>query len=105
MVPAQEKPVAILRALDKMTARVEVLEIPVGKTIQFGTLAIIAQACRTTLPEETPAESAVYLEVSEFKAGAQVEMPVFNGWMFASSPALSAMEHPIYDVWIVGCKD
>ena len=105
VVPSQEQPVAVLRALDKMTARVEEIEAPVGKTIQFGSLAIIAHTCRVTLPEETPPESAAYLEISEFKAGAQVETPTFNGWMFASSPALSAMEHPVYDIWVTGCRD
>ena len=105
VVPTQEQPVAVLRALDKMTARVEEIELPIGKTIQFGSLAIVAHTCRVTLPEETPPESAAYLEISEFKAGAQVETPTFNGWMFASSPALSAMEHPIYDLWVTGCKD
>ena len=105
VVPSQEQPVVVLRALDKMTARVEEIELPIGKTIQFGSLAIVAHVCRTTLPEETPPESAAYLEISEFKAGAQVETPTFNGWMFASSPALSAMEHPIYDLWVTGCRD
>ena len=105
VVPSQEQPVVILRALDKMTARVEEIELPVGKTIQFGSLAIVAHTCRVTLPEETPPESAAYLEISEFKAGAQVETPTFNGWMFASSPALSAMEHPVYDLWVTGCKE
>ena len=62
VVPTQEQPVVVLRALDKMTARVEEIGIPVGKTIQFGNLSIVAKTCRTTLPEETPPESATYLE-------------------------------------------
>ena len=105
VVPTQEQPIVIMRALDKMTARVEEIELPVGKTIQFGSLAITARTCRVTLPEETPPESAAYLEIRELKVGAQVSTPVFTGWMFASSPALSAMEHPIYDAWVTGCKD
>jgi hypothetical protein len=104
VVPTQEQPVAVVRALDKMTARVEEIELPVGKIIQFGTLTLVAKTCRTTLPEETPPESAAYLEVSEITPGAKEE-PVFNGWMFASSPALSAMEHPVYDIWVTGCRD
>jgi hypothetical protein len=104
VVPTQEQPVVVLRALDKMTARVEEIELPVGKTIQFGTLGIVARTCRVTLPEETPPESAAYLEISEVKPGAQ-SAAVFNGWMFASSPALSAMVHPVYDIWVTGCKD
>jgi hypothetical protein len=105
IVPTQEKTTVVLRALDKMTARVEEIELPVGKTIEFGNLAIVARTCRATLPEEAPPESAAYLEITEFKPGAKIETPVFNGWMFASSPALSAMEHPIYDLWLIGCKD
>jgi len=102
VVPSVEQPVAVLRALDKMTARVEVLEIPIKKPISFGNLIITAQTCRITQPEETP-ESAAFLDISELKPG-QKDAPVFHGWMFASSPALSAMEHPVYDMWLVGCK-
>jgi len=105
VVPTQEQPIAVIRALDKMTARVEEIELPVGRTVQFGSLAILAQTCRVTLPEETPPESAAYLEVTEFKPNVQSAVPIFNGWMFASSPALSAMAHPIYDIWVTGCKD
>jgi len=105
VVPTVEQPVVTMRALDKITARVEEIDLPVGQTIQFGTLAIKADTCRVTLPEETPPESAAYLEVSEFKPGATGGSPVFDGWMFASSPALSAMEHPVYDVWVTGCKE
>ena len=104
VVPTQEQPVVALRALDKMTARVDDVALPVGKTILFGSLSIVAKTCRTTLPEETPPESAAYLEVSALHPG-QDEVPVFKGWMFASSPALSAMEHPVYDIWVTGCKD
>ncbi|MDR3423887.1 MAG: DUF2155 domain-containing protein [Alphaproteobacteria bacterium] len=104
VVPTQERPIVVLRALDKMTARVEEIDLPVGKTIQFGTLSIVARTCRVTLPEEAPPESAAYLEISEIAPGEQ-DKPVFKGWMFASSPALSAMEHPVYDIWITGCKD
>lgn len=103
IVPTQEHKVAVVRALDKMTARVEQLELPVGRKVDFGTLSIVARTCRSTLPEESPPESAAYLEVSEIKAGTQGGV-VFKGWMFASSPALSAMEHPVYDIWVTGCK-
>jgi hypothetical protein len=104
VVPTQEQQAAMVRVLDKMTARVEEIELPVGKSVQFGNISIVARTCRTTLPEETPPESAAYLEVSELKIGAP-EGSVFRGWMFASSPALSAMEHPVYDIWVTGCKD
>ena len=101
-VPTQEQPIAVLRALDKVTARVEELEVPIGNPYKFGTLIITARACRSTPPEETP-EASAFLEISEFKAG-EADRPVFRGWMFASSPALSAMENPVYDIWVTGCK-
>ena len=102
-VPSQEMAVAELRMLDKMTARVEEMDIPVGQSMQFGKLNISVRTCRTTLPEEAPPEAAAYIEVGEIRPGA-LDAAIFNGWMFASSPALSAMEHPIYDIWVVGCK-
>jgi len=98
LVPSQKNSVAVIRALDKITARVEVLNLPIGKETEFGTIMITAKSCKTTLPEETPPESAAFIEV--FEGGDSV----FSGWMFASSPALSAMEHQIYDIWVIGCK-
>lgn len=102
LIPTQEEPVVVLRALDKITARVEELEVPINQPLKFGTIIITARTCRVTPPEETP-EAAAFLEVSEFKIGTD-DKPIFHGWMFASSPALSAMEHPIYDIWVTGCK-
>jgi hypothetical protein len=101
-VPTVEQPIAVLRALDKMTARVEELEVPINQPLKFGTIMITVRTCRVTTPEETP-EAAAYLEVGEFKPG-EKDVPIFQGWMFASSPALSAMEHPVYDIWVTGCK-
>ena len=94
--------VATLRLLDKATARVEEREVEVGKAFLFGPLHILVQACRQTSPEERP-EAAAFLEINEFKPG-QPEQTVFRGWMFASNPALSALEHPVYDVWLTFCK-
>lgn len=102
-VPTEGRPVAVLRALDKVTARVEELSVPIEQPLKFGTLVITVHTCRVTPPEETP-EAAAFLEVTELKPDVQ-ETAVFRGWMFASSPALSAMEHPIYDLWVIGCKE
>ena len=102
VVPSQEQPVATLRALDKITARVEELNIPINQPLTFGTLVINVRSCRVTLPEETP-EAAAFVEIAEMKKDEQ-EAPIFHGWMFASSPALSALEHPVYDIWVTGCK-
>ena len=95
--------IAVLQALDKVSARVSVLDVPVGQTVAFGTLEITARACDKRPPEETP-ESAAFLEIVEKRPGEAAATP-FIGWMFASSPALSAMEHPVYDVWVLDCKN
>jgi hypothetical protein len=94
---------AVLQGLDKITARISTIEVPVGETVSFGSLQITVQACDKRPPEETP-ESAAFLQVVEQKPG---EQPVtrFSGWMFASSPALSAMEHPVYDLWVLDCEN
>jgi hypothetical protein len=91
----------VLQALDKITARVSRITVPVGGTVTFGPLQITAKACDKHPPEEPP-ESAAFLQIVEVKQG---EAPVgrFSGWMFASSPALSAMEHPVYDIWVLDC--
>ncbi|WP_236262466.1 DUF2155 domain-containing protein [Caenispirillum salinarum] len=96
-----EGDMAVLQWLDKVTARVSTIEAPVGETVRIGTLEILVRACRYRPPEETP-EEAAFLDITESKPGAPSQ-EVFRGWMFASSPALSAMEHPIYDVWVLDC--
>ena len=101
--PSVEKPIAVLRALDKATARVEEIEVQTERPYKFGSIVILVRSCRVTPVEEAP-ESAAFIEVGEIKPGQQGTM-VFKGWMFASSPALAAMEHPVYDLWVTGCKD
>ncbi len=96
------EPVALLEGLDKITARVSKFEAPVGAPVQFGTLAIRVRDCEKSPPEETP-ESAAFVEIDETRPG-EVRTRVFSGWMFASSPALSALEHPVYDVTLLDCK-
>lgn len=97
------RPAAKLQGLDKVTARTSTFTIAVGETKVLGSLRITLRACKENPPVEPP-EAAAFLEVVENKPGEQAE-PVFSGWMFASSPALSAMEHPIYDVWVLSCSD
>ncbi len=91
----------LLQGLDKITARVSQIKVPVGGTVIFGALQITARACDKHPPEEAP-EAAAFLEVVEVKPD---EKPVtrFSGWMFASSPALSALEHPVYDLIVLDC--
>jgi hypothetical protein len=95
-------PIAVLQTLDKVTGRVRTLEAPVEQTVRFGTLDIMARTCRKRPPEEAP-ESAAFLEVRDVKPG-ETPKTLFTGWMFASSPAVSALEHPVYDVWVLDCK-
>ena len=93
----------VLGALDKVTARVNTLKGSVGLPVKFGTLEIVAQTCVTTPPEDPP-ESAAFLQIFQVQEDRE-EQQVFGGWMFASSPALSAMDHPVYDIWVLGCED
>jgi hypothetical protein len=104
--PVRAETVAVLQGLDKITARISKFEAPVGKAVRFGRLIITVQACVKHPPEEEP-ESAAFLQIDEMRQGennATAAQRVFNGWMFASSPALSAMENPIYDIGVLDCK-
>jgi hypothetical protein len=97
------EPVALLEGLDKITARVSKFEAPVGASVRFGTLSIRVRDCEKNPPEEAP-ESAAFLEIDEMRPGEDKARRLFSGWMFASSPALSALEHPVYDVTLLDCK-
>lgn len=103
---ARADTVAVLQGLDKTTARISKFDAPVGKSVRFGTLVITVRACIKHPPEEEP-ESAAFLQIDEVRQGERnsvVSQQVFSGWMFASSPALSALENPIYDVGVLDCR-
>ena len=91
-----------LQALDKITARISTLEVAVGTRQMFGTLEITVEKCAFHPPEEPP-ESAVFLTIRDLGYGNQPVKTAFAGWMFASSPAVSALEHPVYDISILAC--
>jgi hypothetical protein len=93
---------AVLQGLDKVTARVVTVEAPVGAPVHVGALEIIVRACKKRRPEDQP-ESAAFLDIWELRKD-QPAAALFRGWMFASSPALSAMEHPVYDIWVLDCR-
>jgi hypothetical protein len=104
-LPAQAQGVqraASLQGLDKVTARVSTFPIEVDRPVRFGTLEITLRACHKRPPEEPP-ESAAFLEIREHRFGEQPR-PLFSGWMFASSPALNPLQHPVYDVWVLECR-
>jgi hypothetical protein len=98
---ADTYPIVLLRALDKVTTRSRTLEAPIGEPIRFRTLTITARVCDKTPPEEKP-EAAAFLDIVEVREGTAAR-DVFRGWMFASSPGLSPMQHPVYDVWVLDC--
>jgi hypothetical protein len=93
----------VLRGLDKITAHVSTFDAPIGQMVKFGALQITARSCDKRPPEEVP-ESAAFLEIVEAREG-EAPQRLFSGWMFASSPALSALENPIYDLWVLDCRN
>lgn len=97
-----QQPIAVLQGLDKVTARISTVTAPVGETVEFGTLRVTAETCQEHPPTLAP-ESAAFLVVDDLPPDEQ-RRRVFNGWMFASSPALNALEHPVYDVWVLACR-
>ena len=100
--PTEAAPVVVLQGLDKVTARVSTIEAPIDAPVRFGTLEITAHTCAKRPPEEPP-EVTAFLEIVDVKPG-QPRQRLFTGWMLASSPALSALEHPVYDVWVIDCR-
>lgn len=101
--PTIENRTVVLQGLDKITARINSFKAEIGKTTKFGSLEITPSACYSASPTEPP-ESAAFLKIAEVDAD-KAERTVFSGWMFASSPGLSALEDPIYDVWVLNCAD
>lgn len=100
-VRAEAEAGVVLKALDKVTTRSSTLEVAIDQTVRFRTLQITAHACDKRPPEERP-EAAAFLDITEVREG-RPPTSVFRGWMFASSPGLSPMQHPVYDVWVLDC--
>src|SRR5690606_8886516 len=96
-----EKSSITLQGLDTETGRVYAINAPVGQTIEFGTLRIQVKKCLKNAPGER-AESVAFLVINEHKEG-QEPIPYFSGWMFSTSPSLSALDHPVFDVWVKEC--
>ena len=98
---APGKRVAELQGLDKVTARTQRFYAPVGQTTRFGTLEIVVADCLVNVPEAPP-EAVAYLTIVDNKPG-QAQEKLFAGWMFASTPSLSALDHGVYDVRVLAC--
>jgi hypothetical protein len=101
--------VAVLHALDKVTAESLVFEAPVGKPIRYKGLIFTVRACERSTPDEPVADSIAYLTIdSQPRAEAGMPTPmarqVFKGWMYASSPGLHPLQHPVYDAWVISCR-
>ena len=95
---------AEFNALDKITARTKKLEISLNEEENLGSLTIILKSCQNRPPDYLP-ESAAYIEIFDLLNQSEDKQNlVFSGWMFSSSPAISALEHPIYDISLVSCK-
>lgn len=95
-------PVAVFTGLDKITARIVTFDVYIDETVQFGSLQVTPRACYTR-PETEVQKTTAYVEVKEVTLSKEIK-PIFGGWMFASSPGLNAVEHPVYDVWLEDCK-
>lgn len=96
-----KEPVAVLQGLDKLTGRVSRFDATLNRPVAFGTLSIVVRDCEKSAPEARP-ENAAFLQIYETRPGEE-RARRFSGWMFSSSPALSALEHPVYDVNLLEC--
>jgi hypothetical protein len=97
-----ENAVAVFAALDKVTAKISRLEVPLNQTATFGALKVTPRVCYTRSPTEPP-KTTTFVEVEEVQLDGK-EKKIFSGWMFADSPGLNAVEHPVFDVWLTDCS-
>jgi hypothetical protein len=96
-----ENQMAVFATLDKVTARISKLEVPLNQTVTFGSLNVTARVCNSRPPDEQP-KTTSFVEVEETMLDGQKKR-LFSGWMIAESPGLSAVEHPVFDVWLTDC--
>src|SRR6202012_679750 len=95
-------PTVVFAGLDKITGRIISFDVAINETVQFGALQVTPRACYTRPPTES-ARTDAFVSVDEVTLQGEVRR-IFTGWMFAESPGLHAVEHPIYDVWLPDCK-
>ncbi|ENN92211.1 DUF2155 domain-containing protein [Bartonella bovis] len=94
--------VAVFAGLDKITGRTIRFEVSIGQVYQYGALQVMPRVCYTS-PEGEPTRTNGFVEVDEITLNKETRR-IFTGWMFADSPGLNAVEHPIYDIWLKDCK-
>lgn len=95
-------PVAVFSGLDKITGRITTFDVYINETVQFGALQVTPKACYSRDDTEQQKVDG-FVEVDEITLDRRIRR-IFTGWMFADSPGLNAVEHPIYDVWLKECK-
>ncbi|MEW9615657.1 DUF2155 domain-containing protein [Shinella sp. S4-D37] len=97
-----ENPVAVFSGIDKITGRITNFDVYLGETVQFGALQVTPKVCYSR--DDTEAQKVTsFVEVDEITLDRKIRR-IFTGWMFADSPGLNAVEHPVYDVWLTECK-
>jgi hypothetical protein len=97
-----KNPTAVFSGLDKITGRIISFEVAMDETVQFGSLQVTARVCYTRPPTEAP-QTDTFVEVDEVSSDKDYKR-IFSGWMYAASPGLHGIEHPIYDIWLTACK-
>lgn len=97
-----ENRVAVFSGIDKITGRITSFDVYLNETVQFGALQVTPKVCYSR--DDTEAQKIdAFIEVDEITLDRKIKR-IFTGWMFADSPGLNAVEHPIYDVWLTNCK-
>jgi len=97
-----KNPVAVFSGLDKITGRTTSFDVYINETVQFGALQVTPKVCYSR--DDTEAQKiSGFVEVDEITLDRKIRR-IFTGWMFAASPGLNAVDHPVYDVWLTGCK-
>lgn len=94
---------ALMQSMDKVTGRVNKITVPVNSKISYGDFSLVLRACKKRPAEETP-ENFAFVDVTDKSFGTD-EYNIFRGWMLSSAPGINAIEHPIYDVWLLECVD
>lgn len=97
----------VLRTLDKVTATTQDYTVKIGDELEYGSLTVAVKHCEKKPPEDVP-ETYAFLQIDDLKRDGKGQdgesQRVFSGWMLASNPAISALDHSVYDIWVIDCK-